>query len=573
MLQIQFSRRHRSIRSLVDPPEFSAFSIVTGLNGAGKSHLFEAMELGHVTCSIDGVPVPTSLIRRFNWESLHVGQNSPVDPSSRTTLFSTHWTQLQEFRKQQEDALRHAWTTQGRDHSNLSVETLFRRSGEIELFDSAEIRPILDSVSNQTRSQLRQYTTINHPWINRLELQAIDGPGSERFAVMNQTEFLGWAQQPNTSLDPFKQELNAVFATYRRLERDNFANQKDPYPTRPPLDDAEFARIHGEPPWTVVNRLLETGSYPFRLTVPPGEGTVDVQIEAVNQSGSWTFNDLSSGERILIAFVLAMYSIQGSSLRVDVPRLILLDEIDAPLHPSMIGETLRAVQTLIDEKGAYCLMTTHNPITIAISDDVPIFRVNREEPRIVPTTPDSAIQFLTAGLPLLTVRSEARRSVWVESDKDVARLERLQANVPSILHGPFAPFFQAVGFTPLGHVDEQSGGIHRVREVVRGLRGAGVTNAFGLVDRDTNPSTGDGLTIIGGLERYAVENFLLDPLLVALLVVVQRLSGAVSRSTLGLSEVGAWGGIDFDDDQALQQLADSVLTAVGPPGASQLRRP
>lgn len=568
MLRIEFSKRHRSVTSLVNPPEFPSFALITGLNGAGKSHLFEAMEQGFVTCSIDGNNIPISKIRRFNWESLHVGQNAPVDPFHRTTLFSSHWTQLQEFRKQNEDALRQAWTQHGRDHNCLSVEALFRRSGESELFENTDIRRVLDAVSNETRTQLRQYTTNNLPWVNRLEPQALDGPGSEKLAVMSQTEFLGWAQQPNTALDPFKQELNAIFATYRRLQRDNYANQRDPSPTRPPLEDVDFVQIHGEPPWTVVNRLLETSNYPFRFTVPPGEGTVDVQIEAVNARGSWTFNDLSSGERILIAFVLAMYSIQGTTLRVDMPRLILLDEVDAPLHPSMIVETLRAVQALVKEKGAYCLMTTHNPVTIAISEDTPIFRVNREEPRIVPTTTDEAIQFLTAGLPLLTVRSESRRSVWVESEKDVSRLERLQANAPAILTGPFAPMYQPVGFTPLGHTDEQSAGIHRVKEVVRGLRSAGVVNAFGLVDRDASVSNADGLVTIGGNERYAVENFLLDPLLIALLIVVQQPNCAVSRSSLGLSEGRTWGGLDFDDQEALQRLADAVLATVGIPLAT-----
>ena len=102
-------------------------------------------------------------------------------------------------------------------------------------------------------------------------------------------------------------------------------------------------------------------------------------------------------------------------------------------------------------------------------------------------------------------------------------------------------------------------------QVVRHLRAAGVENTFGLVDRDTKQSTANGIVTMGGAERYAVENFLLDPLLVALLIVRGKLNCSVSRPSLGLSESGTWGNIDFTDSAALQRLADAVLGAVGPP--------
>jgi predicted ATPase len=50
-----------------------------------------------------------------------------------------------------------------------------------------------------------------------------------------------------------------------------------------------------------------------------------------------------------------------------LPRALLLDEIDASLHPSMIRTLLNAVQTAFVDKGSKVIVATHSPTTVALT--------------------------------------------------------------------------------------------------------------------------------------------------------------------------------------------------------------
>ena len=63
-MKLHFNNKHLSI-SQFNPIELSNFTVLTGVNGSGKSHLLEAIELKYVT--IEGIDNPN--IVRFNYET------------------------------------------------------------------------------------------------------------------------------------------------------------------------------------------------------------------------------------------------------------------------------------------------------------------------------------------------------------------------------------------------------------------------------------------------------------------------------------------------------------------------
>jgi hypothetical protein len=83
-----------------------------------------------------------------------------------------------------------------------------------------------------------------------------------------------------------------------------------------------------------------------------------------------------------------------------LPRLLLLDELDAVLHPSMIAALVRTLKTLFLPKGTKVLMTSHSPMTVAALDEVDIFRVVRTsgDVKVSHTTKSEAVNELSEGL-------------------------------------------------------------------------------------------------------------------------------------------------------------------------------
>lgn len=72
------------------------------------------------------------------------------------------------------------------------------------------------------------------------------------------------------------------------------------------------------------------------------------------------FEDLSSGEQI--RFALASSILQSNNRTL--PQLLMLDEVDAFLHPDMINRFLNMIETTFVKKNVTVILVTHSPTTI-----------------------------------------------------------------------------------------------------------------------------------------------------------------------------------------------------------------
>ena len=68
-MKLSFLKIYKSIDSLPDI-ELPDFVVLTGVNGAGKSHLLEAIENGSMQINKIAVNNQTQPIRRFSWTNL-----------------------------------------------------------------------------------------------------------------------------------------------------------------------------------------------------------------------------------------------------------------------------------------------------------------------------------------------------------------------------------------------------------------------------------------------------------------------------------------------------------------------
>jgi predicted ATPase len=570
MLTFAFRQTSKSIGALTNPPELERFSIITGVNGSGKTHLLEAIINSKVLIAIDGVPVPVSDIRSFSWQTLDVGQTGPVDVSTRVAYMSQFWASVQQIKQNHLEPLRAQLLSLGANVDVASTETLFVTAGEEPYQDNDMVRNILAQVNQQIQSQLQGQTVVTNPWTNRIDMETLT-PAHPGLASLSQIQFRNKLIHSPIMLDPFRQQLSALFAAYRKAQETNAVNRVVTLRSAEPLDDLQFIDEYGRAPWDLLNEMLDAGGYRFRVSQPEDSGPFEAEIRSTDSSATWNFNDLSSGEKVLISFLLASYTIHNGFVNKQVPKVLLLDEVDAPLHPSMIDGLLRVVsEILVEGQGVYCIMTTHNPATIALANSASIYKMSPDEPRLSTCTQEEAIQILSVGLPTLRVAVENRRVVWVESDYDVTSMELITAALKKQIMGPFVPIFQSVGFKAIeGQKDsEQSGGKKRVKDVVKALTDAGMPNVRGLVDSDGigNATSESGIVRLTDGERYSIENVLLDPLLIGVLIIRERLDCAgLSRASFGLSEQETWGGLDSSNSTQLQGIVDKVLGVLGLP--------
>ena len=103
----------------------------------------------------------------------------------------------------------------------------------------------------------------------------------------------------------------------------------------------------------------------FAFTAEMKNRTIDAKYDLSN---------LSSGEKILMALCMVSFN---QRVGMHTPKLLLLDEVDALLHPSMVKALAKTLKSLFVSKGIPVLMTSHSPMTVATLDDEDVFRVSR----------------------------------------------------------------------------------------------------------------------------------------------------------------------------------------------------
>jgi len=170
------------------------------------------------------------------------------------------------------------------------------------------------------------------------------------------------------------------------------------------LSEEEFRKTHGEKPWEVINTILNRfTSLDYKVNSPDG---VDIfgsyQLKLVHtqkRNLEIEFSSLSTGERALMALVASVYKTSSDHL---FPDLLLLDEIDTSLHPSMIQNLLDVIETIFLDRDVKVILVTHSPTTIALSPDASIFIVNKEGTnRIEKKSRAEALSVLTEGFATL----------------------------------------------------------------------------------------------------------------------------------------------------------------------------
>ncbi len=327
------------------------------------------------------------------------------------------------------------------------------------------------------------------------------------------------------------------------------------------IPEAQIKTSLGPPPWETLNTMLEGAGFPYIMNEPKSIiGNYELKlVKKNNPTIKIDFSDLSSGEKMLVAILIWMYN-TGHQSRL--PKLMLLDEPDAHLHPSLSKQFFDVIENvLVKEFNVRIILTTHSPSSVSIVSPEYLFEMSIDEPRIKKLrSREYGVNLLTDGI--ITVKSNTKY-VLVEDENDakfyneIFKIFKSKKKVNQNINILFiASSNRSAGL---------SGGCTVVRSWVEKFVNEGVNDVFqGLMDLDNGNGPAVTATPTDNLhfiKRHSLENYLLDPIIVYASCLHNNSPLSISGINLAqrdehkVSKLGK---------QKLQKIADHIFSEIEP---------
>ncbi len=551
---IAFNTVHKSITNLSDAT-LPSLVVLTGKNGSGKTHLLEAIKNGSVKSSLAS-NIQTDVLL-FDWNTIIPTDTGVFHPAQHQTQRS-NW--FQQIRLQQEASLKQiqqqaiTWGIPADCCSSLNkLRTLdiAKLTGLLSEPQQAPVvhanlQNILNTNARNIYSQTKQHIG-DEQWKKAAPKVFRESPNI--FLETSESKFFSNEKLLWGQVDAFQQAFGRLFSMYRDLIHLNDRLQKYPPKNDPDLkylDGKQFLEKNGEPPWDFVNRILDVCNLDFRVEPPPLHevSSYEPMLSKISKTVEMRFQDLSSGEKVLMSFALCLYNASDDRQESNFPKLLLLDEVDAPLHPSMVVSLLKTVQeVLVDGKGVSVILTTHSPTTVALAPEDTLYEMNPTGPAVAKISRSRALAILTSGVPTLSVSFDGRRQVFVESRTDAQIYEKIYQEYKHLLSSERSLTFIEVGKKNSKGI-EQDSGCAQVQRLVDTLVENGNSSVFGLVDWDGEREPTSRIHVLSPKTRDGIESLLFDPVLLAATLVKENSQFCVGRKIIEQSDrythLGEW---------------------------------
>lgn len=510
--------------------EFSLpdFTVLTGRNGSGKTHLLEAMANPKLT-KISNNNIMYSNIKYIGFNGLNPKIDEQCDRNTIVQNIRGIWEQVDQIIQQYKNEQRNRMSPQTLDIKYLKSHirdikihkaiqgVLFRSKKELIDIDEEDISKYLDFVEFADPNLFAsQFALIFKAYHNRFDKNC--------------------------------------YARYRRdILKDKYAE---------PLSDMEFLSQFGPPPWETINSLLEKACLPYRTNSPleiDSDCVYKIKLTDSTRNLEISVNDLSTGERVLMSLALAIYN---STECKEIPDLLLIDEPDAALHPEFSNLLVKTIQEIIVNKaGVKVIISTHSPSTVACCPSGSIFEIDKSVKLPVSITTKKAISVLTTGLPNLRITNDDRRQVFVESKYDVSYYENLFNIISRNKPFQISPLFLA----PHGR---NGSNCSDVMDIVSQLGNKGNDLVWGIIDYDMKNTSKERIVVLGKGSRYAIENYVFEPIFCALLLIREKYQ---SFTDFGLVNYTTYIEATKLSEPEVQNVTNALLEKIGLNAGTQIK--
>lgn len=524
-MKLIFNKKYKSIDSF-PTTELPDFTVITGLNGSGKTHLLEALENGSI--KIDEIDAKNDEIRLFNWFTLVPNNDGKFDLAENRKKY---WNQLlpwiNEAKQQHKNTLE---SLENQVNQNIGQHDIYKiysmtqdnfikqhGNSQQKVNSYKNVKQILENIDNFI---VNRFSKNGQQEDKQFFLNFLKSKSDSPLVNLTEETFSELYLSISTPINAFQQSFGQLFVSYSEKWNANILN-KDRQLRGENIDymsDEEFYEKNGEPPWDFVNKILQQNNLEFRIDKPETyDGVYEPKLIHQQTKEKIKFDSLSSGEKILISFAFCLYYTADNRQTVNYPKVLLFDEIDAPLHPSMTFSVLNTIQkTLVKEQNIKVIMTTHSPSTVALSPEKSIYVMDKETRYLKETSKDKALSLLTSGVPTLSINPENRKQVFVESEYDSKYYEKIYNKLKHKLIPEIS-----LHFLPIGVPGENC---DKVKGIVNKLVKFGNKSIYGIIDWDKNNNSNKShpnIKILGENQRYTIENYIFDPLWMGIFLLIE----------------------------------------------------
>lgn len=588
-MHLSLNQPYISIQTFHSPPEsLPKLIVITGLNGCGKTHLLRAIEKGNIV-AYNNQDRAITRIKFFNYESLKP-KDEMIDKDDLNREKQMFWSKINSVGSgQKAEAIKQLTDESGQLLSEADLQKLYEDLSD-HLMHNADLSSLSEKYRKALEIKEKCLTALKSHIANNLTTalnqnqntqealvgKAIKSRGASVEDILDRLQqktplplflldfpIFQNLYEPFIAYDPFQRSYSMWFSRYleewrrNRDDRDNY-EQLGHTDTKYKSDE-DFVRLYGKFPWEEIRNFFKEINLPFSISAPKAGSQNPFKAIITDQDGNKIdFNDFSSGENILLSLISALSYARENDKLTTLPELLLLDEIDAPLHPAMTNFLLQTLEnTFVERQDISVVLTTHSPSTVAMAPEESLYELkkNGTTKNLIKVTKDAAIARLTTGVPTLSVAYENRRLVFVESKYDAAYYTSLddlikyyQLGSSEVDGKKFSLFFHSAGGAHRGDCD-------LVKEHTKKLRDNGVNTVYGVIDWDRKNTNTEAVFVLGENQGYSIETFLLDPLIIGCLLLHDNIvpKDLIIHQVKSANEV-----LKFNQDKK-QEFADSIL--------------
>ncbi|MEC8011361.1 MAG: ATP-binding protein [Pseudomonadota bacterium] len=512
-LKIEGTKEHKGFL-LKEPAVLNgSILVLTGRNGSGKTRLIESLQNQCSMVSIGDEPVNTQDVRLVAQSSL----NPSIGSNYNDAQFQTKITASLQLYDRIKNDLNSPYD------QNKSQQYNRGRAGGLDYESLFKLCMSISKTINKSASELTHDDIIlnfEEPLRNVLGIQNISTIFNQYIKRLNKNQYNEW-------LRTVKGEDVQYWS------------------------EEEFFNRFGERPWTIVNRILDdTFDGKFQFSIPDEQSqsyTYQTQLIQTDNHLPVSVEHLSSGEKTLLWLALTLFNSQYYDAEIaHAPKILLIDEPDAFLHPKMVLKMYQALESFKCNFNSIVLISTHSPTTVALAPSNEVFLVENDSISVVEK--DSAIAQLLDGVTQISLNPKNRRQVFVESQYDA---DVYQAIYSKLVHnsniidpkislsfvssGPKMPKQQLIDKAKqvldikdeaiLNEFVESINGIGNCVQVIGQVESL-VENendsVRGIIDWDRKNHPSRNVSVLAKDYAYSIENVTLDPVCILLLLHIER---------------------------------------------------
>lgn len=480
-MNIKLQKDFLSLQEGFEWNEIPMFSVITGINGAGKTHLLKLFYKS--TTSIDFLDITNS---KGDVVNLLLPRNKELDEHNENSTRKSFENFVQYFLKRES---RLGEEVRLKENIKNNKRYISHYENELESLNSNQETNKGEIINKKTRIEESKQSIYNSRFhltklkddIYEKEIERISRMLDKDIEILKEKDIRENAR--NTFEGIFEIDTIKQFISEELQDKNKkvlkFLKLRE-------LDENKILEINSElESYVIINNLFLKYGFGYYTMIDPSPSLDDDRnnINITANKISLTFkgrreeivgyDDLSSGEQIIVKIIMLARSkdINGENINT-----IILDEPDAHLHPSlskMMIEILEDLTKPIEEGGANLrvIITTHSPSTVAFAPEKSLFLMERDdngERRISSATKEKAISILSDGIFTfkeaianfeLITKSTKNNILCVEGKTDITHIETAMSKLNNILDlelldlhdaGTLESFIKSIPATVLG---------------------------------------------------------------------------------------------------------------------------